>query len=97
MDETALTPGSSDDDNLTISTTDSSAQSAAIGTAGSDYVVRVFATKACGIRIGDDPVAVATDCPLADNDRDVFVIPGGQKIAAIRSSENGTLSITIMH
>jgi len=96
MDETVLTPGASDDDQLTISTASSSAQSATIGIAGNDYIVRLFASKACFVRIGPDPTAEANDCPLADNDRDYFVVPGGSKIAAIRSTEDGTLSITIM-
>ena len=70
-----------------------SAASAAFG--GQIYQVRVAATSACRIRIGDGtPTALATDSYLPADRPEYFTCTPGQKIAVIQEAAAGKLSVT---
>lgn len=57
-------------------------------------LVLVWASTDCHIAIGDDPTATTNDKPItAKVDTPVAVRPG-EKIAAIRQSDNGNLYVT---
>jgi hypothetical protein len=72
-----------------------SAASSAFGT--QTYVLRLAATTACRVRIGDGtPTAVATDTLLPANFPEYFVCTPGQKVAVIQEAAGGKLSITEM-
>ena len=61
----------------------------------STYRLRVAATSACRIRIGDGtPVASATDAYLPADRAEYFVCTPGQKIAVIQEAAAGKLSVT---
>lgn len=79
---------------VTISGT--SAQSAAIGTAGgSNVLVRVVATTACRILEGSNPTAVATSTLLPAGVVEYLEVTAGNKIAGIQESAGGKLNITV--
>jgi hypothetical protein len=70
-----------------------SAASAAFG--AQTYQVRVAATSACRIRIGDGtPNALATDSYLPADRPEYFTCTPGQKIAVIQEAAGGKLSVT---
>jgi hypothetical protein len=70
-----------------------SAASAAFGT--QTYQVRVVATSACRVRIGEGtPTALATDSYLPADRPEYLTCTPGQKIAVIQESAGGKLSIT---
>ena len=70
-----------------------SAASAAFG--AQTYQVRVAATSACRIRIGDGtPAALATDSYLPADRPEYFTCTPGQKIAVIQDAAGGKLSVT---
>ena len=70
-----------------------SAASAAFG--AQTYQVRVAATSACRIRIGDGtPTALATDSYLPADRPEYFTCTPGQKVAAILGTGTGTLNVT---
>jgi hypothetical protein len=70
-----------------------SAASSAFG--ASTYQLRVAATSACRIRIGDGtPTAAATDAYLPADRPEYFTCTPGQKIAVIQESAAGKLSVT---
>jgi len=68
-----------------------STQSTAFGP--QTYQVRVVATAAVNIRIGENPTAVATDSLLPANFPDYFAVTPGQKLAAIGTA---TVNLTEM-
>lgn len=76
----------------TISFTGSSQASNATGAFVT--IVRVFATKDCFLNFGSAPTAASTDMFLPAGIIEYFGMIPGEKIAAIRSSDNGTLYIT---
>jgi hypothetical protein len=68
-------------------------RSAAFG--AQTYQVRVAATSACRIRIGDGtPTALATDSYLPADRPEYFTCTPGQKIAVIQEAAGGKLSVT---
>jgi hypothetical protein len=70
-----------------------SAASAAFG--AQTYQVRVVATSACRVRIGDGtPTALATDSYLPADCSEYFTCTPGQRIAVIQESAGGKLSVT---
>ena len=70
-----------------------SAASAAFG--AQTYQVRVAATSACRIRIGDGtPNALATDSYLPADRPEYFTCTPGQKIAVIQEAGGGKLTVT---
>ena len=70
-----------------------SAASTAFGT--QTYQVRLAATSACRIRIGDGtPTALATDAYLSANWVEYFTCTPGQKVSVIQESAGGKLSVT---
>jgi hypothetical protein len=57
--------------------------------------IRVSATAACRIRVGDGtPIAAATDAYLPANVVEYIQVTPGQKIAAIQETSSGKLSVT---
>lgn len=85
----AIYPGTSQ----ALSFSGSSAQSTAVGT--QTTLVRLFATQDCFIAIGANPTAAAnTSYFLPGGIIDFVGIQPGQKIAAIQSSQSGTLYIS---
>lgn len=71
-----------------------SASVASAGTFGTN-VVRLCATVACRVAIGTSPTAIATSTYLAPNVPEYFAVyPNVDKIAVIRESADGKLSIT---
>jgi hypothetical protein len=76
----------------TRSFTASSAQSSAVGP--KTNIVRLYATKLCHVKFGDNPTASTSNMPLAAGIPEYFGIAPGQKIAVIRNTEDGTLYIT---
>jgi hypothetical protein len=70
-----------------------SAASAAFG--AQTYQVRVVATSACRVRIGDGtPTALAADSYLPADRPEYFTCTPGQRIAVIQESAGGKLSVT---
>lgn len=64
------------------------------GTFGTN-VVRLCATVACRVAIGSSPTAIATSTYLPPNVPEYFTVyPGVDKIAVIRETSDGKLSIT---
>lgn len=63
--------------------------------AGQTRQVRVAATVACRIRVGDGtPTAAATDTYLPANVVEYLDVTPGQRIAAIQETAAGKLSVT---
>jgi hypothetical protein len=60
------------------------------------HVVRLIATKACYVAFGAAPTATTSNMYLAPNREEYFTIKPGQKVAAIRESEDGSLNVTEM-
>lgn len=59
------------------------------------YQVRVVATSACRVRIGDGtPTVLATDSYLSADRPEYFTCTPGQKIAVIQETAGGKLSVT---
>lgn len=75
----------------TRSTSSSSAQSAAVGPGTT--LVWLKTNKACHIKFGADPTATTSHFQLPADEWWSFSILPGEKIAAIRVSEDGTLLI----
>lgn len=74
-----------------------SAQSAAFGAYTSE--IRVVCTTACHINIGANPTAAATDdngFALPANVVEYFHVSPGEKLAVIRDSQDGVMSIAEM-
>jgi hypothetical protein len=70
-----------------------SAASAAFGV--QTCQIRVAATSACRVRIGDGtPTALPTDSYLPADRAEYFTCTPGQKIAAIQEAAAGKLSVT---
>jgi hypothetical protein len=75
-----------------VAVSGTSAQSAVVS-ASTGYV-RLFATTMCHIRIGSNPTATTSNCPIAPYVPEYFNVGTGVKIAAIQNSSSGTLYIT---
>jgi hypothetical protein len=85
----AIYPGTSS----TRSVTSSSAQTAAVGAATT--IVRVICTVDCFLVFGSNPTAnTSSSLFLPAGTAEYFGITPGYKIAAIRSTADGTLYIT---
>jgi hypothetical protein len=70
-----------------------SAASTAFG--AQTFQIRVAATTACRIKVGDGtPTAAATDALLPANQVDYLSCTPGQKIAVIQEAAGGKLSVT---
>jgi hypothetical protein len=76
-----------------VAYTDAAAASANAFGVGTQ-VVRVSSTTGCHIRFGAAPTAVATDSFLKGGQPEYFVVTPGQKVSAVRTSTNGTLTVT---
>lgn len=76
-----------------VAFTAASAQSTAIGGTG-HKLVRLIATQDCWVRQAANPTAVTTDTFIKAGVPEYFIVKGGNKIAAIRNSADGTLNIT---
>jgi hypothetical protein len=71
--------------NVSVATTSTSAASSAFGT--QTYQIRVAASAACFIKIGDQtPTAAATDAYLPANTVEYIKVVPGQKIAAFSAT-----------
>jgi hypothetical protein len=58
-------------------------------------VVRVATTTAAYVKIGETPTAAATNSIyMVAGDPEYFVVTPGQKVAAVRVTTSGTLSVT---
>ena len=77
-----------------VSVASSSAQSAAI--AAGIHHVRLVATKNCHYLIGANPTATTSSVYLPGNVIEKIRLNPGEKIAVIRSSEDGDLHITTL-
>lgn len=76
-----------------VAVSTSSAQSAVFAT---QAVVRVSTTTACWIKVGTNPTAVANtagNIQLPASDVVDLIVPAGERIAVIRVSADGHLSI----
>ena len=56
-------------------------------------MVRVVATTSCHIKFAGSPTATTSDAKLPPNVVEYFTVNPGEKIAAIRTSTSGTLSV----
>jgi hypothetical protein len=56
--------------------------------------VRVIATTACYLKIGNTPTATSADVYLRAGVPEDFVVTPGQKASAIRVTTSGTLHVT---
>lgn len=72
----------------------SASASVSSGFATGTQVVRVSATTGCYIKFGSSPSATTSDAYLKGGEPEYFVVTPGQKVAAIRTSTNGTLTVT---
>jgi hypothetical protein len=71
------------------------ASAASVAFGAQTYQVRVVATSACRIRIGDStPTALATDSYVPADRPEYFTCTPGQKIAVIQEAAGGKLSVT---
>jgi hypothetical protein len=79
---------------LNVSFTAASAQSSAV----SDSIreLRLVATQNCYYKVGANPTATTSDTYLPSGTVEYIAIAPGEKVAAIRSSADGTLNITEM-
>lgn len=80
-----------------VSVTSTSAQSAAFG--NNTHDIRLVSTTDCHINIGNNPTAAATDNNgylLPAGVVEYFHVTPGQKVAVIRNSADGTLSVAEM-
>lgn len=80
-----------------VSVAATSAQSAAFG--ARTFEIRVVSTTNCHINIGDNPTAAATDnngIYLPAGVVEYFHVNPGQKVAVIRDSADGTMSVAEM-
>lgn len=73
-----------------------SSASAATATAFTKTVVRVCSTTDCRVAIGADPTALATSLLLPAGVVEYFAVSPGDKLAAIRESADGLLTVTEM-
>ena len=87
-DALIITPGVSQ----TVSTSGTSAQSAAFGAGTS--IIRVIASEACFLVFGANPTATSAGMFLAAGAVEYFAVTPGQKVAAIQASTGGSLYIT---
>lgn len=77
-----------------VSVSATSAQSAAFG--ANTHEIRVVSTTNCHIKIGDDPTAAATDnngVYLPAGVVEYFHVSPGQKVAVIRDTADGSMSV----
>lgn len=83
---------------LTVSITATSAQSSAISsTSVSGFsVIRLVSTVDIHVLEGSNPTATTSHSLIVANQPEYFEIANGNKLAAIRASEDGTLYITVM-
>ncbi|TAH36536.1 MAG: hypothetical protein EYC62_02515 [Alphaproteobacteria bacterium] len=74
----------------------SSAQSAAIGTAGQtpNKIIRLVSTTACRIALGTNPTATSTSTFLPANVVEFTEISPGEKIAVIQDTGGGKLNVS---
>jgi hypothetical protein len=56
--------------------------------------VRLVATKTCHIKFSGSPTATTSDAMLPPNVPEYFVVTPGQKVAAVRTTTSGLLSVT---
>ena len=56
--------------------------------------VRVIATSACYLLIGNSPTATTSDVYVAADKPEVFLVTPGQKASAVQVSAAGTLHVT---
>lgn len=82
-----------------LSTTQNVAYTASAGTISNavgaqTYKVRVVATTAAFITIGNSPTATTSDTYMPAGIPEYFTITPGQKVSAIRASADGTLYVT---
>jgi hypothetical protein len=56
--------------------------------------VRLLSTKTCHVAFGGSPTATTADAMLPPNVPEYFVVTPGQKVAAIRTTTSGSLSVT---
>ncbi|MFA5490007.1 MAG: hypothetical protein WC284_12435 [Candidimonas sp.] len=75
-----------------ISFEDASVQSSSINS----QIIRVVCNENCHIAIGEDPTATENSMLIPAGTHEYFVITPGDKIAALRESNNGKLFITSM-
>lgn len=57
-------------------------------------VVRLSSTTGCHIKFAASPTATTSDAFLKGGEPEYFVVTPGQKVAAIRTATNGTLTVT---
>lgn len=70
----------------------SAATTNAVG--GQTYAVRIHATAAAFITFAGTPTATTSDVFMAAGATEYFAISPGEKVAAIQSSEAGTVYVT---
>jgi hypothetical protein len=75
-----------------VTTSGSSAQSGAVG--ADTTLVRLVATEACYVAIGDNPTATSSSMYLPAATPEYFGIGGGQKVAALQVASGGVLNVT---
>lgn len=59
-------------------------------------VIRVCVSSAAYVAIGASPTATTSDCWMAANQCEYFLVKGGNKVSAIQDTAGGTLYVTEM-
>jgi hypothetical protein len=59
--------------------------------------VRLFASTACHIKVGQSPTALTTDPKIVAGEEYHITVAPGEKVAAIRTTTSGTLQVTEVH
>lgn len=77
----------------TAAYTTASASIATAFAAGTN-VVRLSSTTGCHIKFAGSPTATTSDAFLKGGEPEYFVVTPGQKVAAIRTATNGTLTVS---
>lgn len=78
----------------TVQTVAVSSSSAATSNAVTSNVVRLLSTTDCHVTFAESPTATTSMTRLVANVPEYFAITPGHKVAAIRSSADGTLYVT---
>lgn len=78
-----------------VNVTAASVQSTALA-ASTCFMVRLLATQDCYVAFGTNPTATTSSTRLIANQVEYFAAKAGDKIAVLRVSADGSLSVTEM-
>lgn len=78
-----------------VSVSASSTQSTALS-ASTCFMVRLLATQDCYVAFGTNPTATTSSTRIIANQPEYFAAKAGDKVAVLRVSADGSLSVTEM-